>query len=182
MGVVCENDRVLDTVLITVMQNEEYVYSTTSSNFEIELYPGIYSIIATLEGYYPVTIEDIIVVANETTYIGNIVFEYAISIDDPLEPITRTGLIGNFPNPFNPETTITFAVEADALGCHITINIINVRGQLVRSLVSGYWSSGYHSVIWDGRDDDGNHVGSGVYFYVMQTENMTESRRMLLLR
>jgi hypothetical protein len=121
---------------------------------------------------------------------------------DNITPEYHTSLIGNHPNPFNPETTIKFQVAADmfrqgmpppnttiaedALGyhssTHVTIDVFNIRGQRVRGLVSGYLSPGMHSVVWDGRDDRGVQVGSGIYFYRMRAGEFVETRRMLLLR
>jgi hypothetical protein len=88
-------------------------------------------------------------------------------------------LIGNYPNPFNPETTIMFSTAHEGFVC---INIYNIRGQRVRGLISEVRGQGNHTVIWDGRNDAGNLVGSGVYFYQMRTGCFVANRRMLLLK
>jgi hypothetical protein len=103
----------------------------------------------------------------------------------------KNSLIGNYPNPFNPETTIRFSVTADMYQrgmprpnttVHVSIDVFNIRGQRVRGVVSGVFESGVHSVVWDGRDDRGNNVGSGVYFYQMRVGEFVETRRMVLIR
>jgi hypothetical protein len=77
-----------------------------------------------------------------------------------------TRLIGSYPNPFNPQTTIKFAVQSSQAGSEfVEINIYNIRGQLIRRLVSREYASGNHQVIWDGKDDSNVSVGSGIYFY-----------------
>ena len=92
---------------------------------------------------------------------------------------SESRLIGNFPNPFNPSTSIRYQVSGIT---HVEINVYNVRGQLVRSLVNAEYPIGEHDVIWDGRDDNGLSVGSGVYFYRMKTNNGSEIRRMALMK
>lgn len=88
-------------------------------------------------------------------------------------------LAQNYPNPFNPATTIVFDLPKES-----TVNLIiyNVMGQKIRSLYSGATVAGTHAVDWDGRDDSGNPVTSGSYFYRLETDGFSETRRMLLVR
>jgi len=74
----------------------------------------------------------------------------------------------NYPNPFNPSTTISFTAE-DTENAELTI--YNIKGQKVKQLLSDQLSSGEHSVVWDGRDDNGNEVGTGVYFYKLSNSD-----------
>ena len=92
---------------------------------------------------------------------------------------TKTELHRNFPNPFNPETTIQFSVINSG---NVSIQIYNLRGQKIRTLLENNMDVGVHSVVWDGTDDSGRTVGSGVYFYQMQTTDFTDTKRMLLLK
>lgn len=85
----------------------------------------------------------------------------------------------NFPNPFNPRTTISFALPEAG---KISLNIYNVQGQLVRTLVSGSYEAGIYNLQWDATNDYGVRVGSGIYFYRIQAENYVETRKMTLLR
>ena len=71
-------------------------------------------------------------------------------------------LAQNFPNPFNPTTTIQYQLPTDG---HVTLEIYNVLGEKVRKLVEGIEESGYHEVEWDATNTSGSPVGNGVYFY-----------------
>ena len=86
----------------------------------------------------------------------------------------------NIPNPFNPTTTITYDVAAG--GAHVSIAVYDAAGRLVRMLVAEQQSAGSHGVVWDGRNDAGATVSSGVYFYRMTSGKFTQSRRMVLLK
>jgi len=85
----------------------------------------------------------------------------------------------NFPNPFNPSTTISFALPEVG---KVSLNIYNVQGQLVRTLVSGSYEAGIYNLQWDATNDYGVKVSSGIYFYRIQAENYVETRKMTLLK
>ena len=85
----------------------------------------------------------------------------------------------NFPNPFNPFTTIEFSLSRSGT---VEINIYDVMGRFIRSLVSGVQTSGSHTVEWDGKNASGNDVGSGIYFYQLRTESFKVVKRMLLIK
>ena len=126
------------------------------------------------------------------------------SDDDDIPLALKTELIGNFPNPFNPETVITFSVGnavpyppsqggikggsggRDAFmlseSIHIQIDIFNIRGQKIRTLLDDYLEIGQHSVVWNGLDDFGRDMGSGLYFYQMKTDDFVSVKRMVLLK
>ena len=95
----------------------------------------------------------------------------------------RTELTGNYPNPFNPVTTIKFALKEDS---NVSINIYNIKGALVRTLVDGEMKAAYHTVIWDSKDNTGKQAGSGLYFYKMISEgnngDYTSTKKMILLK
>lgn len=94
-------------------------------------------------------------------------------------PIAETRLFPNRPNPFNPQTTISFEIPRAAYG---EVAIFNAAGRLVRELWSGDLESGAHSFVWSGNDGGGTAVPSGAYFYRLRTDDFTETRRMLLIR
>jgi hypothetical protein len=94
----------------------------------------------------------------------------------------QNSLIGNYPNPFNPETTIIFYVSNKTNTESVIIEIFNIRGQRVRQLLNEYVTAGIHNIVWDGRNDNDRLLGSGVYFYQMRTGNFIETRRMLLIK
>lgn len=85
----------------------------------------------------------------------------------------------NFPNPFNPTTTIRFALPEDAT---VSLRIYNIHGQLVRTLANGSFSAGSHNFTWDGTDENGLNVVSGMYFYQLQSRDYQEVKKMLMLK
>ncbi len=92
-------------------------------------------------------------------------------------------LLQNYPNPFNPETSIRFDVPALKDGAlDVTLAVFNSRGQLIATLFEGAIDGGSYKATWNGRDDAGNLVPSGVYIYRLQSPSFTESRRMLLIK
>jgi len=88
-------------------------------------------------------------------------------------------LLPNYPNPFNPATLITYELfEAT----EIELSVYNVLGQKIRKLERGHRESGSHTVTWDGRNDRGHEVGSGVYFYRLSSPDQHVTRKMTLLK
>jgi hypothetical protein len=85
----------------------------------------------------------------------------------------------NYPNPFNPTTKIEFTLARSGF---VSLNIYDILGRKVRTLVSEHLSSGYKSVIWDGKNDAGKEVASGIYFYQLRVGDFSEPRKMLLLK
>jgi len=92
----------------------------------------------------------------------------------------NTILLENYPNPFNPSTTICFSVAQTF--SFVTLEIYNIKGQKVKILVSDQLSEGQHSVVWDGKDDNGKLVSSGIYFYKMKTYNHEQTKKMILIK
>jgi len=85
----------------------------------------------------------------------------------------------NYPNPFNPETRINFSL---LLPAQVRLTVLNILGQKVATLVDGHLPSGMKSVRWNGRDESGRFVPSGVYFYRIDTPEFTQTRRMILMK
>jgi hypothetical protein len=88
-------------------------------------------------------------------------------------------LLRNYPNPFNPATTIEYRLEKSA---EVTLSIFNVSGQCLRSFAFGHLQAGTHLSIWDGKDERGLPVASGVYFYVLGANQQVLSNKMILLK
>jgi hypothetical protein len=85
----------------------------------------------------------------------------------------------NYPNPFNPSTNIKYQLPQ---AVQVSLTIYNMLGQQVRKLVSAQQPAGYHTVVWDGRDNFGRRVPSGVYHYRLQAGNFTVTKRMLMAK
>lgn len=88
-------------------------------------------------------------------------------------------LSGPVPNPFNPHTTISFTVPQADL---VDLSVFDLQGQLVTTLLRERVSAGQHDITWNGRDNRGRTVPSGVYFYRLQANDFSETRRMVLVR
>jgi flagellar hook assembly protein FlgD len=97
----------------------------------------------------------------------------------PEETALSTRLVGNAPNPFNPRTTISFDLGQSG---PVRLEIFDVRGRLVRTVDNRVFSAGSHSVLWDGRDNQGGDTASGLYFFRMTTDSASETHKMLLVR
>lgn len=95
--------------------------------------------------------------------------------DEDIAPVVSN--IGNYPNPFNPETTISFNMSKAG---NASVAIYNLRGQLVNTLVNGEVAAGNQSVVWNGNDTNNKSVASGVYFFRVKTDNQTISKKMVL--
>lgn len=98
---------------------------------------------------------------------------------DPENAVTSYRLSQNFPNPFNPNTNISFQIPVAG---HVYINIYDVSGKLVRTLVDEHKERGLHAVGWDGKDNNSNTLATGVYFYRLQAGSYSETRKMVLLQ
>lgn len=110
--------------------------------------------------------------------------EYSIlRFGDEDEPENNTlsipQLHGNYPNPFNPTTTISFSLPDEQ---EIELTIHNIKGQKVKRLINGQLTAGNHTMIWDGKDTNGKSVGTGIYFYKLKTGNDVLTRKMLILK
>jgi hypothetical protein len=85
----------------------------------------------------------------------------------------------NYPNPFNPDCNIDYAIPID---CQVRLSVYNVLGQKIRVLVDEHQSAGYKSVVWDGKDSQGQELTTGVYFYRIEAGNFVESKKMILIK
>jgi len=112
-------------------------------------------------------------------YIDNVEVTGVNSIDDPTPVAKKTALNGNYPNPFNPVTTISYSIEKDD---HVSIDVFNVKGQKVRTLVNDRLTAGSHTIQWNGTDDNGKNVSSGIYFFNMKSGKYTSTRKMILMK
>ena len=98
--------------------------------------------------------------------------------DDDASPMP-TMLLANYPNPFNPETTLSFQL-AHAQEARLSIH--NLKGQKVRRLHQGLLEGGVHNFVFDGKDDSGKALGSGIYFYTLETHDTKQSKKMVLCK
>ncbi|MCK5052190.1 MAG: T9SS type A sorting domain-containing protein [Candidatus Cloacimonetes bacterium] len=108
------------------------------------------------------------------------IVEYlTVGTDGDLIP-TITKLNSNYPNPFNPTTTISFSVAQTS--SFVNVEIFNIKGQKVRQLVNEILPTGRHIAVWNGKDNNGKQAASGIYFYKMKSGDYQQSKKMLLLK
>jgi hypothetical protein len=123
---------------------------------------------------------------------GNILFMPALRYEQPdtsqqkvaaFEQAPRVfEFVQNYPNPFNPTTSIRFSIGSHHSSTPTTLRIYNILGQLVRTLVDEEKAEGSYTVFWDGLNDDGKMVSSGIYFYKLEVGEFSEVKKMVLLR
>jgi photosystem II stability/assembly factor-like uncharacterized protein len=85
----------------------------------------------------------------------------------------------NYPNPFNPSTTIQYSISKSG---NVKINIYDIMGRLVKELINDQRNTGKYSIVWNGKDNFGNSVSSGAYFYHIQAGDFVRSKKMILLK
>jgi len=100
-------------------------------------------------------------------------------VSDVAPGVAKTQLLQNRPNPFNPTTTIEFTLERDGAAL---VAIYDVDGKRLRTVWNGPARSGLNRAVWDGRDESGRQVGSGVYFYRLHAGDVLQTRKMMLLK
>jgi len=99
--------------------------------------------------------------------------------EDTTIPESALSLNQNYPNPFNPETMIEFTLPGQN---HTILEVFNIRGQRVKTLVDRILEAGVHNFVWNGTDDSGRIVGSGVYLYRLSTPEDSKVGRMILMK
>ncbi|MFQ6614896.1 MAG: Ig-like domain-containing protein, partial [Fidelibacterota bacterium] len=139
----------------------------------------------TLDGNLQIDSIQLTHVANQPQF-GRILFDDLSIVSDeelqtavdPALPVAFT-LLQNYPNPFNPETVIQYRLVESG---KISLTIYNLRGQVIRHLISGFQSAGSHGVMWNGRDDQNRPVSAGTYIYRLTSQERSVSRKMVLLK
>ena len=104
----------------------------------------------------------------------------AVDNDDNYQPgMNNTALLGNYPNPFNPETTISFNLKSSE---HVSLDIFNVKGQKVTTIANGQFNQGTHNIVWNGMDASNSKIASGIYFYKLRAGSYTKTKKMILMK
>ena len=101
-----------------------------------------------------------------------------VTNDDPAIIVT-TKLYANYPNPFNPSTIIKYSMKEPG---YVSIHICDVKGRRIKNIVDGRKLSGNYIEIWNGSDDSGKPVGSGVYYLYMKADKYQSIRKMVLMK
>ena len=117
--------------------------------------------------------------ANEIVEIPLTAEIITVSNNNDSVPLVSSALKQNYPNPFNPETTINFYVAKNG---EVIIDVYDLKGRKVKTLVENTYNKGSHSVVWNGKNEQGNDVASGVYLYRMRNGGFSSTRKMILLK
>jgi len=112
-----------------------------------------------------------------TSWIDNLLLTFIDDTDSNLPENIKLGQ--NYPNPFNPITKIEFYINQTQ---YVNLEIFDVTDKLIRKLIDNKMNAGSHELYWDGRDEKGNHLHSGVYFYSLRSGNIYLTKKMTLLR
>jgi len=113
-----------------------------------------------------------------TSRTGNAAQSYT-STDENEVPQFSTKLGKNYPNPFNPSTSIAFSVKKTET---VKLEIFNIKGQLVKTLIDDVVKQGYHTTVWNGTDSKNQTVSSGLYLYKLSTKDHSEIKKMLMVK
>ncbi len=105
--------------------------------------------------------------------------DFPVDNDDQIAQVSVPVLFGNVPNPFTGSTAIRFAAKSSK---PVTIEVYNIRGQKVATIVNNERFSGTQSISWNGKDDNGNTLPSGIYLYKMQSGSYHSTRKMIVLK
>ena len=105
-------------------------------------------------------------------------FSGELSLAD-LQKLTSFSLNQNYPNPFNPITMIRFEIDEPGM---VRVDILNLNGHLVNTLINTYLMTGEHQIKWDGKTIDDSHAGSGLYIYRVSINDKQMSRQMIMLK
>lgn len=163
-------------VLVEVLG--EPIMTTTSEGgyYDIELAAGDYVLRFTHPGYTPLE-APVTILGGQVTLLDVILEALPTGVGDA--DVSRLALEQNRPNPFLRSTDVAFFIPT---GGHVSLEVFAVSGRLVRTLARGQWSAGRHTVTWDGRDDAGAPVSSGVYLCRLNAAGEVLTRRMAVMR
>jgi hypothetical protein len=146
--------------------------------FSFSLKPGTYEINAYYDGYESAEPQTVTIEENEI--VEDITIEL-FPTDSQENNIPHAGeiVLSNYPNPFNPSTMIQFTLPQENF---VELSIFNVKGQKVKILSHDIKPAGNHEIEWNGTDESGNSVSSGIYLYQLKTNQKTVTQKMLLAK
>ncbi len=153
------------------------VHPDANGDYIISIIPGTYPVMAGLAGYETVVFEDVVVTEGNATTGIDFTLVPVVSSENII--IAATKMESNYPNPFNPITNISYTIKETGL---VTIEVYNLRGQLVKTLVNELQGTGSFIAVWDGTDTSNKSVSSGIYLYKMKSNNYTSTKKMILMK
>ena len=175
------NGDFVNYVLIKINnESGEFTFSDSVGNYEYKLPAGVYDVYAERVFYNDAVEYQIEVIDDQFTQLDIPMCE-TVDVDEHEIPnfSFQISNLTNYPNPFNPETTIEFSIQNNS---KVDLTIYNIKGQKVISLINEQLQKGKHSIIWSGCDQNGHQVSSGIYLYKIKAGNQESTKRMLLLK
>lgn len=167
------------TVALQDDQNNVISFATTDAN-------GQYSILQLADQNYTatLTILNVPTLVTQVIVSGNVTRDFTLNAptgtDDPTEVVPSQSVsLRNYPNPFNPVTTIAFNVPKASL---VTAEVYNLKGQKVKTLVQDFLPTGLQQLSWNGTNDMGNTVSSGIYFCKVKGDSFNSTHKMVMLK
>ncbi|MBL7148613.1 MAG: T9SS type A sorting domain-containing protein [Candidatus Cloacimonetes bacterium] len=170
----------VDYVLIKI-NNEpgDFTFSDSLGDFQYKLPAGIYDVYAERVFFEDVVVYQVEVFDGEFTQIMISMLEIVDVEENIIIPLANDFNLTNYPNPFNPTTTISFNLAAES---NVSIAVYNVKGQKLKQLMNEQLSVGQHSIEWNGKDSNNKSVLSGIYFYKISAGKSSAMKKMLLLK
>ncbi len=159
------NAEMLDVFIPGTNTSQTQTYSYIDNSIEVN---GIY--------YYWIKMIDY---DASSSFYGPAIIEVEDDFNNSVDIPLTTGLVSIYPNPFNPTTSIRYSLDSNSL---TEIKIYNVRGQLVKTFDLGMQTTGFHKLVWNAKDDNGNKLPSGVYFSRMKANNKIDTKKIILLK
>jgi hypothetical protein len=179
-GVITDgSDNTLSNVIVMLAntQNEIIGFARTNASgaYTVTNVPtDSYTVVASRIGYASVT-QDIYLDGDSNLDLS---INQATANDDQVVPVVVASL-SNYPNPFNPSTSISLSLTKDSL---VSVKIYNVKGQCIKTLWNGNVKAGTQDIIWNGTDNKGRSVTSGIYIVNMEGNGFTQSLKMTLMK
>ena len=164
----------------TLVQINAYTTSVPPGNIELELYYGSRSEIQHISSYNCVSSSNPNTVLTQlSTKDKDDAWFINLREDSSMVPTPEKMKMDNYPNPFNPTTTIAYSLPNDGM---VELRVFNIKGQLVKTLVKGDQLAGSYETVWNGKDKNEKSVSSGIYFYKLSTRDKTIMKKMLMLK
>ncbi len=155
-------------------------YSDTRGCFRYPSGAGNYTVKASRWDYDDLIIPNVHVAEGEDTVLNIPLVRSNVANDDNTQSPEPTDFgLANFPNPFNPTTTISFIAPQAGTA---KLSVFNIKGQRVNMLYNGLLSKGHHSIVWNGLDERGTAVSSGVYFVRVEMNGTSQTHKMVLMK
>ena len=160
--------------MLSDLENGDYRIMVSRPSFETRYYPNAVSV----DSAEPVSVNS---EAPSGTMNVNVILSAEITTSAPTDAAAPKdfGLEQNYPNPFNPSTVIQYRLPEKAM---VTLQIFSVQGRLITTLVNAMQNGGVHQAVWNGLDQNGAPVPSGIYFYQIQANDFTEIKSLTLLK